>query len=37
MKPDLKDWIGCLIPALIGITLHLSIIYVIFHFINKYW
>jgi preprotein translocase subunit Sss1 len=37
MKPSLKDWIGFLIPALIGLTIYGFIGYVIFHFIAKYW
>jgi hypothetical protein len=37
MKPSLKDWIGFLIPVLIGLTIYGFIGYVIVHFITKFW
>lgn len=37
MKPSLKDWIGFLIPVLIGLTIYGFIGYVIVHFIIKFW
>jgi len=33
----LREWIGCLVPALIGLVINISIIYVVAHFIIKYW
>lgn len=34
---NLKEWIGCLVPALLGIAINGIIIYIITHFIIKYW
>ena len=34
---NLKEWIGCLIPALFGLAFNIALIYVVIHFITKYW
>jgi hypothetical protein len=34
---NLREWIGCLVPVLIGLAINIAIIYVVAHFIIKYW